>query len=69
MRRSSYRPASRTFAGRFRLNHNRFEDTEGRQQTELDLTRGTLTQPDADQRANSARAARRVSTATTTSSI
>ena len=27
----------------FRLNHNRFEDTEGRQQTELDLTRGTLT--------------------------
>jgi TonB-dependent receptor len=27
----------------FRLNYNRFEDTEGRQQTELDLTRGTLT--------------------------
>ena len=26
-----------------RINHNRFEDTEGRQQTELDLTRGTLT--------------------------
>lgn len=26
-----------------RINHNLFQDTEGRQQTELDLTRGTLT--------------------------
>ena len=37
-----YRPAKQ-HALAFRLNHNRFEDTEGRQQTELDLTRGTLT--------------------------
>ena len=35
------RPTQHSVA--FRLNHNRFEDTEGRQQTELDLTRGTLT--------------------------
>ena len=36
-----YRP-SKPHALSFRVNHNRFEDTEGRQQTELDLTRGTL---------------------------
>jgi TonB-dependent receptor len=36
-----YRP-TRQHTLAFRLNHNRFEDTEGRQQTELDLTRGTL---------------------------
>jgi TonB-dependent receptor len=37
-----YRPAKHHSMA-FRFNHNRFEDTEGRQQTELDLTRGTLT--------------------------
>jgi TonB-dependent receptor len=37
-----FRP-TRQHALALRLNHNRFEDTEGRQQTELDLTRGTLT--------------------------
>ena len=37
-----FRPAKQ-HALAFRVNHNRFEDTEGRQQTELDLTRGTLT--------------------------
>jgi TonB-dependent receptor len=37
-----FRP-SRLHALSLRVNHNRFEDTEGRQQTELDLTRGTLT--------------------------
>lgn len=37
-----YRPSQRNSVA-FRINHNRFEDTEGRQQTELDLTRGTLT--------------------------
>ena len=37
-----FRPAKQHSVA-FRLNHNRFEDTEGRQQTELDLTRGTLT--------------------------
>lgn len=36
-----YRPV-KGHAVAFRVNHNRFEDTEGRQQTELDLTRGTL---------------------------
>lgn len=37
-----YRPTRENrFALRF--NHNQFQDTEGRQQTELDLTRGTLT--------------------------
>jgi len=37
-----YRPSQRNSVA-FRINHNRFEDTEGRQQTALDLTRGTLT--------------------------
>jgi TonB-dependent receptor len=37
-----FRP-SRPHSLAFRINHNRFEDTEGRQQAELDLTRGTLT--------------------------
>ncbi len=37
-----YRPAKQHSVA-FRFNQNRFEDTEGRQQTELDLTRGTLT--------------------------
>ena len=37
-----FRPTRQNrFAVRF--NHNQFQDTEGRQQTELDLTRGTLT--------------------------
>ena len=36
-----FRP-SKGHALALRTNYNRFEDTEGRQQTELDLTRGTL---------------------------
>lgn len=36
-----FRPA-KAHSLAFRVNHNQFEDTEGRQQTELDLTRGVL---------------------------
>ena len=37
-----FRPATQQSV-KFQINHNRFEDTEGRQQTAFDLTRGTLT--------------------------